>query len=175
MTTSPMPASPFDEREFRTAMGSFATGVCVLGAKRRDGQFVGMTVNSFTSVSLNPPMVLVCLGAESPRTQAIVDSGRFAISILADDQEDVSNHFARPGEGLADEGMAGGTPYLPGENGAPQVKDAAAVAECDIEVVHEAGDHLIVVGHVTRVATQPDRGLLMYARGHYHRLDHTGE
>ena len=160
----------FSERDFRDAMGSFATGVCVLGAKRRDGQFIGMTVNSFTSVSLNPPLVLVCLGAESPRSQAIIDSGRFALSMLADDQEDVSNLFARPGDGLVE-----GAPLIPGKNGTPLVKDAAACVECDIDTVLEAGDHLIVVGHATRVATNAKRGLLMYVRGRYHHLDSQGD
>ena len=160
----------FSAREFRNAMGSFATGVCVLGATRRDGHMVGMTVNSFTSVSLDPPMVLVCLGAESPRSQAIIDSGRFAVSMLAADQENVSNHFAQPGEGLAD-----GMPCKPGENGAPLVEGAAATVECDIHDVHEAGDHLIVVGQVTRLSTDSSRGLLMYVRGGYHRLDSHGD
>lgn len=161
-----MTTTPFTERDFRDAMGSFTTGVCVLGAKRRDGEAVGMTVNSFTSVSLDPPMVLVCLGSESPRSQAIIDSGRFTISVLAADQEDVSNRFAQPGEGLA---PAEG--WSPGQNGAPVVDDAAAVAECDIDAVHPAGDHLIVVGRVTRVASDSSRPLLVYTRSAYRQLD----
>lgn len=164
------PTDTFSERDFRDAMGSFATGICVMGARRRDGQFIGMTVNSFSSVSLAPPLVLVCLGAHAPRSQAIIDSGRFSLSVLANDQEDVSNHFAKPGEGLTD-----GAPCRPGENGAPLVDNAAAHIECDIETVHEAGDHMIVIGHVTRVATDPDKGLLMYVRGRYHPLDSHGD
>lgn len=161
-----MTTTPFTERDFRDAMGSFTTGVCVLGAKRRDGEAVGMTVNSFTSVSLDPPMVLVCLGAESPRSQAIIDSGRFTVSVLAADQKDVSSRFAQPGEGLAPTDG-----WSPGQNGAPVVDDAAAVAECDIDAVHPAGDHLIVVGRVTRVASDPSRPLLVYARSVYRQLD----
>jgi len=154
------------ERDFRDAMGSFATGVCVLGAKRRDGITVGMTVNSFTSVSLDPPLILVCLGAESPRSQAIVDPGRFSISVLADNQRAISSYFAQPGEGLAPN-----TGWRAGENGAPVVDGAAAVIECDVETTHASGDHMIVIGRVTHIETDPGREPLLYFRGGYRLLD----
>lgn len=154
------------ERSFRDAMGSFATGVCVLGAKRRDGVSVGMTVNSFTSVSLDPPLILVCLGAESPRSQAIIDPGRFAISVLADDQRDLSNHFATQGEGhIPDNGCRAG------ENGAPIVERAAAIVECDVETTYKSGDHMIVIGRVTHIDTDTSRAPLLYFRGKYRHLD----
>ncbi len=161
-----MNTSNTPDRAFRDTMGSFATGVCVLTAKRRDGVPVGMTVNSFTSVSLDPPLVLVCLGAMSPRSQAIVDPGRFAISILADDQRDLSNHFARPGEGLTPD--AG---WHEGENGAPVVDGAAAFVECDVDTVHMSGDHMIVIGRVTHLETDTAREPLVYFRGGYRLLD----
>lgn len=161
-----MNTSTITERAFRDAMGSFATGVCVLGAKRRDGACVGMTVNSFTSVSLDPPLVLVCLGAQSPRSRAIIDPGRFAISVLADDQREMSNHFAQPGEGLAPE-----TGWRAGLNGAPVIDGAAAAVECDVETTHVSGDHMIVIGRVTHIETDPGREPLLYFRGGYRLLD----
>lgn len=161
-----MSNSDITERAFRDAMGSFTTGVCVLGAKRRDGVVVGMTVNSFTSVSLDPPLVLVCLGAQSPRSRALIDPGRFAISVLAEEQRAISNHFAQPGEGQAPE-----TGWRAGENGAPVMDGAAAVVECDVETTHISGDHMIVIGRVTRIETDPGREPLVYFRGGYRLLD----
>lgn len=157
-----MSTSDIAERDFRAAMGSFATGVCVLGAKRRDGVSVGMTVNSFTSVSLDPPLVLVCLGNYSPRSQAIIDSGRFAISVLADDQHALSNHFARPGEGQVPD-----TGWFEGENGAPLIDGALASIECDVETTHSSGDHVILIGRVTGLQTDPGREPLLYFRSGY--------
>ena len=161
-----MPTSNIPERAFRDAMGSFATGVCVLGAKRRDGAAIGMTVNSFTSVSLDPPLILVCLGMESPRSRAIIDSGRFSVSILASDQHALSNHFAQQGEGFVPE-----TGWREGQNGAPVMDKAAAVIECAIETTHSSGDHLIVIGLVTRIESDPGREPLLYFRGGYRLLD----
>lgn len=161
-----MTSSNIAERDFRDAMGSFATGVCVLGAKRRDGACVGMTVNSFTSVSLDPPLILVCLGAESPRSRAIVDPGRFAISVLADDQRDISGQFAQPGEGLAPD-----TGWHAGSNGALVVDGAAATLECDVETTYTSGDHMIVIGRVTHIESDTGREPLVYFRGGYRLLD----
>lgn len=153
------------ERDFRHAMGSFATGVCVLGATREDGAAIGMTVNSFSSVSLDPALILVCLGADAPRSQAIIGAGRFTISVLSQDQETLSNHFAKPGEGLAPEGD-----WTAGANGAPLIDGAAATIECDLDTTHQSGDHLIVIGRVTHVATSPERQPLLYFRGGYRQL-----
>lgn len=161
-----MTTSTITERDFRDAMGSFATGVCVLGAKRRDGASVAITVNSFTSVSLDPPLVLVCLGTQSPRTNALVDSGRFSISMLADHQREVSNRFAQPGEGLMP-----GSGWHEGENGTPLIDGSAALIECDVETTHDAGDHLILIGRVTRLESDPGREALVYFRGGYRLLD----
>lgn len=151
--------------DFRHAMGSFATGVCVLSATREDGAAIGMTVNSFSSVSLDPPLILVCLAAEAMRSQTIIDAGRFAISVLGDDQEALSNHFARPGEGLAIDGD-----WSQGANAAPLIFGAAATIECDLETTHQSGDHFIVIGRVTKVVTSAERQPLLYFRGGYRQL-----
>ena len=165
-----MPASNISERDFRDAMGSFTTGVCILGAKRRDGVSIGMTVNSFTSVSLEPPLVLVCLGVESPRSRAVIDSGRFSVSMLADDQRALSNHFARPGEGLVP-----ATGWREGLNGAPVMEGAAAIVECAIETTSTSGNHMIVIGLVTHTQIDPGREPLLYFRGGYRLLNGEAE
>lgn len=147
-------------------MGSFATGICVVTANNAGGEAIGMTVNSFSSLSLNPPLVLVCLGVESARSQAIINAGRFNICVLTDGQMDVSNHFAQPGQGLAEDGMV-----ETGANGAPVVPGAAAQIECDVEAKHPGGDHTILVGRVTRLVTNTDTQPLLYFRGKYSKLD----
>lgn len=166
MTIQATSPEPFSERDFRDAMGSFTTGICVVTANNGDGKAIGMTVNSFSSVSLNPPLVLVCLGEESPRSQTLIAAGKFSICMLAEDQLDISNHFARPGEGLADEGMT-----VPGHNLTPVLKEAAAVVECDLEAQYPGGDHVIMVGRVTDLHTDMDKPPLLYFRGSYRKLD----
>ena len=160
------PSSSFSERDFRDAMGSFATGVCVVTANNADGKAIGMTVNSFSSVSLNPPLVLFCLGDYSARSQAILAADTFNISMLGADQMDDSNHFARPGEGLALDGMT-----VSGQNGCPVVPGAAAVIECTMDTQHGGGDHVIVVGRVTHLETDQSKAPLLYFRGGYRKLD----
>lgn len=146
-------------------MGSFTTGVCVIGATREDGAPIGMTVNSFSSVSLSPPSILVCLGADAPRSQAIIAAGRFTISVLSQNHETLSNHFACPGEGLVPEGA-----WTAGENGAPLITGAVATFECDLDTTHQSGDHVIVIGRVTQVVTADERQPLLYFRGAYRQL-----
>jgi len=156
----------FSNQDFRKAMGQFATGICVMGAKRADGALIGMTVNSFSSVSLNPPLILVCLGTYAPRTNAIIEAKTFSISVLSAQQEHVSQHFAKPGEGLIPQkGCRVAT------NGAPVVEDALATLECELEVTHLAGDHQIVIGRVMKLKTNPDPQPLLYFQGHYQSLD----
>lgn len=157
-----MSTTNIDQRTFRDAMGSFTTGVCVLGAVREDGRSIGVTVNSFTSVSLNPPLLLVCLGSDSPRSRTLIDAGAFSVSILANDQRDMSAHFAKPGEGLVpDQG------WRTGANGAPVLDGSCATMECDIESLHDAGDHVVVIGRLTAIDTDAGREPLVYFRGGY--------
>ncbi|MEG3617397.1 flavin reductase family protein [Magnetovibrio sp. PR-2] len=166
MTAQDKTSNTIDAREFRDAMGSFATGICVVTANNAGGEAIGMTVNSFSSLSLEPPLVLVCLGVDSARSQALINAGRFNISILSDQQMDASNHFAQPGQGLAGEGMV-----EMGGNGAPVIPGAAAQIECDVEAKHPGGDHTILVGRVTQLSTNVDTQPLLYYRGSYAKLD----
>lgn len=167
VTSHPLPndESAFSQRDFRNAMGSFATGICIVAANTTDGKAVGMTVNSFSSLSLDPPLVLFCLGVESTRSQAIIQAGKFNISMLGANQVEISNHFAKPGEGLALDGMVAS-----GENGAPVVPHALAVIECDLDAQHVGGDHIIMVGRATRVSVAPERDPLLYFHGSYRHI-----
>jgi len=154
-------------QDFRKAMGEFATGICVMGAKLIDGTLIGITVNSFSSVSLEPPLILVCLGNYTPRTAAIIEAARFSISVLNEHQHAVSNHFAKPGEGeVPDDG------WSIGKNGTPTIDDALANLECDLEATHLAGDHQIIIGRVTNVVIHPDRKPLIYFQSQYSSLGH---
>ena len=156
----------FSDREFRDAVGRFPTGVCVVTAKNAYGEPIGMTVNSFSSVSLDPPLVLVCLGEESPRARAIINAGQFNISILSQDQTDVSSHFAQPGQGLAAESMV-----VAGHNASPVVPHSGAVVECDVEAQYPGGDHVILIGRVTHLTTDTSTSPLLYFAGGYRKLD----
>lgn len=151
----------FDPRALRSAFGAFATGVTVVTAMDAEGRPLGFTANSFTSVSLDPPLLLVCL-ARSSRNFAAMTSGRgFAVNILSDAQKDVSNTFARPSEDRfsAIEWQAG--PF-----GAPVIAGAAAWFDCSLEQVIEAGDHVILMGRV-EAFDNSDRNGLGYVRGAY--------
>jgi len=169
VTSPEIPLKSFSDRDFRDAMGRFPTGVCVVNANNAYGEAIGMTANSFSSVSLTPPLVLVCLGKESPRSQAIINAGKFNISILTADQQDISDHFAQPGQGLAADGMV-----VTGLNASPYVPSSGAVIECDVHAQYPGGDHVILVGRVTHIVTDLSATPLIYFNGSYKKLDGEG-
>ncbi|MCX7889581.1 MAG: flavin reductase family protein [Rhodobacteraceae bacterium] len=142
--------SPDTARALRDALGRYATGVTVVTALGSDGP-VGMTANSFTSVSLDPALVLWCPARHSRRFGAFLAAGTYAIHVLAADQLEIALHFARSGsvEGIA----AGETP-----EGMPLIPGVLARFDCAAEARHEGGDHAILVGRVLRVATRADAG-----------------
>lgn len=152
----------FNERAFRDALGCFTTGVTVVTTRTARGP-LGMTANSFASVSLSPPLVLWSPARRSKRFPAFEAAGHFAIHILAADQRNLADHFAQAGEDFMgidlSEGL-GQTPILPG---------CAAVLECARAAGHDAGDHLILVGEVQRL-TKTDAPPLIYHRGRYSTL-----
>ncbi|OHC65303.1 MAG: hypothetical protein A2045_09815 [Rhodocyclales bacterium GWA2_65_20] len=135
---------PFlDTRSLRDALGEFATGVTVVTARGADGQPVGVTVNSFASVSLDPPLVLWSLGLQSPALAVFESCSHYAINVLAADQVEISQRFSQSQSdrfaGIDLKVGAGGTPILPG---------CCAWFECRNEMRHAGGDHLIFVGLV---------------------------
>ena len=151
-----------DARELRNALGRFATGVCVISTINRQGQAVGMTANSFSSVSLDPPLVLWSLQNGSDVFEAFASPESFAINILALEQEDVSGLYARKGDHLMP-----AEHFSLGRNGAPLLKGALVNFECDLHATHEGGDHLIIVGRVLDVVQRPGGKPLLFHAGQY--------
>ncbi|MEP2718373.1 flavin reductase family protein [Pseudophaeobacter sp.] len=146
-------------RDYRDALGCFATGVTVVTTLTEQGP-LAITVNSFTSVSMDPPLLLWCPDRGSPRHDRFVAAQRFSIHVLAEDQFDLAQHFALNGEGFTADNWSlseAGTPVLPG---------AIARFDCQHFDHHPAGDHSIILGRVTRVTTRPGKGLI-FKRGQY--------
>ena len=153
-----------DAASFRQSLGQFPTGVTVVTTRDASGQPLGLTVSAFCSVSLEPPLVLVCIDHRSEANRGLRESGRFAVSVLGEGQADVSRRFAAPGA-LKLEGFA----LLDGSDGLPLVPGALAHVECRVRSFHDEGDHAVWVGEVKRVAVHPGRPLLHHAGG-YRRL-----
>lgn len=145
------------ESEFRHALGQFATGVTVVTTRAASGQALGLTVNAFASVSLTPPLVLVCIDRRSDAHQGFATSGLFNVSMLAEDQQEVSRRFATRGTVKFD-----GPPLPVGANGVVFIPGAIALLECRIAATHSAGDHTIYIGEVTRTEARPGRPLLYH-------------
>jgi flavin reductase (DIM6/NTAB) family NADH-FMN oxidoreductase RutF len=146
--------------DFRKAMGGFPAGVTVVTA-RHDGRLVGTTVSAFSSVSMDPPLVMVCLKRDS-RTLATLSLARaFCVNILATDQGDLAHRFAKSG---ADDRFAL-TAIEAGVCGAPLLAGCVASVECELRAVHDGGDHEILIGRVLRVVTDETKTPLVYVRG----------
>jgi 3,4-dihydroxy-2-butanone 4-phosphate synthase len=157
----------------REAMGHFATGVSVVTARDGDGETVGTTVNAVSSVSLQPPLLLVCLARDSHTLAAIRQSSRFAINVLAADQHHHSNRFAAKGE----EARAGEVPFVEHPSGVPHLPGSLATISCRLDAIHVAGDHEIVIGEALSISTEPEASPLLFYRGSYASLggDHEVE
>lgn len=151
----------FDQKRFRNTLGRFATGVTVITTQ--DGERIhGMTANAFVSVSLDPPLVLVSLDNRCNMHRMLPSTGRFGISVLAEDQEHLSTHFAgRPIEGLE-------VAFVTRE-GVPVVDQALAYVVAHVVETHPAGDHTLYIGHVDYFESREGRPLLFYC-GKYRQL-----
>lgn len=158
----------FDDRRFRDALGAFPTGVAIVTGVTENGERLGMTVSSFNSVSIAPPLVLFSVTRRANSFAAWTQVKRYAINILSAQQEDLSNRFARP---LADKWT--GLMVLDGETGTPVLPNALAVFECEPYARYDGGDHEIFVGRVAALRTTPHkRDLpLIFFGGRYRRLD----
>lgn len=156
---------PRDPQHFRTVLGHFPTGVAAVTSIGEDGAPIGMIVGSFTSVSLDPPLVAFLPAKQSSTAPKIVGSGRFLVNVLGADQEPVSRAFAAAGGSKFD---SVGWTRSPG--GLPLLDDAVAWIECDLEAVHEAGDHHIVVGKVCALDAMSSAPPLIFFRGGYGRF-----
>ena len=162
---APKTPSPSD---FRHTLGQFATGVTVVTAARGPGQVHGMTANSFTSVSLRPPLILVCVAHQAQLLPLIQKEKRFGVSILRDDQQALSEYFAQTVENPETEKRLG-IRYRWTETGIPLLADALAHLACNVVSEHPAGDHTIFIGQVETLDVSEGKPLL-YLRGHYRKL-----
>ena len=140
-------------------MSRFVTGVALV-AGRLDGSVRGLTVNAVSSVSLDPPLVLVCLDRNGKSHDPIIASGAFAVSVLASDQEELAHRFARGTHRERFDGVE----FRTGASGSPVLPDALAWLDCSIRGVHPAGDHSIVVGEVLGCGAGNGDPLLFFRR-----------
>ena len=157
--------SGHDPRTLRDALGCFATGVTVVTCLTPDGSPAGLTVNSFTSVSLEPPLLLVCLHKKAASAGAFTSAECFAINVLQTGQQPASIRFS-----TRDEDRFGVTPWTRGEAGAPILQDSLCVFECKRFAVYEGGDHHILVGEVVKASFDARVDPLLFFRGSYRRL-----
>lgn len=158
-------AKSFDCRAFRDTLGSFATGVTVLTALAPNGEPIGLTISSFNSVSLDPPLILWSLSADSPNLAAFRAATHYAVNVLAADQQEISNRFAaRGGDRFA------GVALRQGTRGAPLIDGCCAWFECANEIQHAGGDHLIFVGRVEHFMQGEATAPLIFHAGRYREL-----
>jgi flavin reductase (DIM6/NTAB) family NADH-FMN oxidoreductase RutF len=160
VVVAPAPAA-IDPREFRSALGSFATGVTIVTTKAADGRNVGLTCNSFASVSLNPPLVLWSLVTHSSNLTAFQEASHFTVNVLGREQGDLAMKFARSG----DDKFAG-VSWEPGLGGAPVLSGCVAHFQCRSADRYYGGDHVIFLGMVEAFAHVADAPLL-FSRGKF--------
>ncbi len=154
-----------DPRTLRDALGCFASGVTIVTARGADGVPVGLTANSFTSLSLDPPLLLVCIAHSSNSAPTLLEADHFAVNVLQIGQQPASNRFASRAED-----RFSATAWSGGEGGVPVLDGSLGSFECKRHAVHEGGDHFILIGEVVRATFEPRRDPLLYFRGKYRRL-----
>ncbi|MGI8685368.1 MAG: flavin reductase family protein [Acidimicrobiales bacterium] len=164
----PGTASPIDAARFRQVLGHFCTGVTVVAAM--PGEPVGFTVQSFSSVSLDPPLVAICPSRTSGSWPRIRSAGVFCVNVLAEDQEALARLFATHG---ADKFT--GVGWRPSVvSGSPVLDGVLAWVDCRIEAEHDGGDHLVVLARVVDMGVAREHGPLLFYRGGYGRFGHAG-
>ncbi|MFL6752320.1 MAG: flavin reductase family protein [Sphingomicrobium sp.] len=157
--------SGHDPRTLRDALGCFATGVTVVTCLGPEGRPAGLTVNSFTSVSLDPPLLLVCIDKRAASAEPLTAASHFAVNVLQTGQQPASIRFS-----TRDQDRFGATPWSCGEAGAPILRDSLGVFECERHALHDGGDHHILIGKVVKASFDPRVDPLLYFRGKYRRL-----
>ncbi len=150
-----------EKNELRRVMGHFATGVTVVTTHGGDGRYFGLTANAFSSVSLVPPLLLVCVDKKAESYPSFEQSKVFTVNILSADQEDISRRFAVSGGDKFD-----GVSYRVGANGAPILGGVLAYAECKIVAAYEGGDHMIYLGEIEETGAVEGKPLLFYRGGY---------
>jgi flavin reductase (DIM6/NTAB) family NADH-FMN oxidoreductase RutF len=168
MTASTHTDAGISSEDFRRAVGHFATGVTVVTSIGPDGQPVGTTANAVSSLSLDPPLILVCFDRASLTLEAIRHHGAFVVNVLAAPQQELSANFARRGVEAAWEGVE----HRPGPTGSPRLEGALATLECTVEHSLPGGDHEIIIGRLRYAETSSDDATpLLFWRGSYISLD----
>lgn len=151
--------------EFRAALGSFASGVTVVTTKDNEGNLHGLTVSAFCSVSMNPPMILVCIQKTTPSHYAFEESKSFVVNILSDSQADISNQFA-----FKHEDKFAGIDYQLGVLDLPVLDNCLANLECRLKHSYDGGDHSIYVGEIEKITLNEGKPLI-YWKGDYRDLE----
>jgi flavin reductase (DIM6/NTAB) family NADH-FMN oxidoreductase RutF len=154
-----------EARAFRNSLGVFATGVCVVSAMTPEGQPMGLTINSFASVSLNPPLILWSIDKASDTMPVFEAVHAFTVNVLAEGDKDLSQRLSRKGHHGLNDGE-----WRAGATGAPVLNDAIAHFDCVISARHDGGDHVILVGEVKAHAHKDGGHPLLYYRGRYRGL-----
>ncbi len=152
------------KEEFKAALGRFASGVTVVTTKDADGKLHGLTVSAFSSVSMNPPLILVCILKTTGSYASFQESTSFVVNILSDTQQDVSNHFARHSEDKFT-----GQNYELNDHGLPILADCLVNLECTLKHSYDGGDHTIFVGEIEKTHLA-DGEPLLYWSGHYRTI-----
>ncbi|HXH00178.1 MAG TPA: flavin reductase family protein [Sphingomicrobium sp.] len=154
-----------DPRTLRDALGCFATGVTVVTCLDAGGAPVGLTANSFTALSLDPPLLLVCVAKSAASAGPLAAAESFAVNVLQTGQQPASITFSSRVED-----RFGSTEWSVGEHGAPVLMKSLSVFECCRNAVHDGGDHFILIGEVVKASFESGLDPLLYFRGRYRRL-----
>ena len=155
-----------DSDSFRSVLGRFASGITIITSIDAEGRDVGMTASAFSSVSLQPPLIQVCVDRTASMFEALLHGDRFGVTVLAAEQEALSRRFAAVESSHRFEGIG----YSRGDSGVVLLDDALAHIECRMASRMEAGDHMIFIGEVERANARDARPLLYY-RGGYAQLE----
>ena len=161
MLSLPLDEDGSDPKLLRQALGRFATGVTVITTRTQDGKYEGLTANSFSAVSLDPPLVLWSLRLVSPSLEGFKASGHFVVNVLSTEQSVTSRHFATPRHDKFDD-----VAFTAGIGGSPMLGDSLAIFECKTETTLAGGDHMIFIGRVVQ-AHYRDGEPLIFAGGRY--------
>ena len=160
---------PVSLEQFRQGMAMFATGVTVISTLEADGTVHGMTANAFTSVCLDPPLILVSIGHQRDTFANVQARGRFGVNILSLEQEPIARHFALEEK---DQGEVPEVPWRLNGGGSPRLEGSLVFMECRVVANYSHGDHTIFVAEVEQMAAQPGRPLLFY-EGYLADLNHS--
>ena len=155
---------PISKEEFREALSCFPSGVTVVTTKDGDGNLHGITVSAFCSVSLEPPLVLICIDKNTASHYAFEETGFFAVNILSEDQKQVSSQFASPRENKFD-----GVEFDSNGMEIPILKGALVNLECRLRDSHDGGDHTIFIGEIEKAHLSEGKPLV-YCNGDYREL-----